>query len=112
MYFLKYQDQQLPVWIDFFVVKTVCGKLNISLAEFDNVNSDVNNIEVVVYEALKRGHTLQGKSFNYPEFTVTDILSEGNNLGYFLYVVFVNCVVAMTTPTIKKEEDNDTDKKK
>lgn len=92
MHYLYYKDQELPIQIDFAVIKVVCSKLGLKLSQFEQAIDNPEQTEVVVLEALKRGHKLEGKTFEYKDSEIEDILSV--NYGEFLKV-FSECVLAM-----------------
>lgn len=95
MYFLKYKEQDLPVIVDFAVIKNVCSKLNLKLSDFESTINNPEQTELIAFEGLKRGHKLEGVEFNLTEPDVENILSE--NYGTFLQI-FSECVLKMFTP--------------
>ena len=99
MHFVKYKDQDLPVQIDFSVIKAVCSRLNIQLSNFEQVVNNPEQFETVVFEALKRGHKLDGKEFKLTAPEVEEILNEC--FADFLQV-FTECVLKIFTPNSKK----------
>lgn len=100
MNYLKYNNQELPLAIDFAVIKNVSAKLDISLQEFDSAINDMAKTEVIAYEAFKRGHKLENIPFNIKETDIEDILSEGSNYADFLRI-FSESVLKMFTPSKK-----------
>lgn len=95
MHFLNYKDKSLPLIVDFAVIKNVCSKLGIKLSEIEAVVDNPEQTQTLVFEALKRGHKLEGSELSISEQEVEDILSE--NYGTFLKI-FSECVLKMFTP--------------
>ena len=102
MYYINYTKDgvvnELPIMVDFATIKTITNKLNIKLSEFEKIVDDLSATEKLVFEALKRGHKLDGKELLIKESEVEDILSE--SYADFLQI-FNKCVLQMFTPTKK-----------
>src|SRR5579864_8168795 len=94
MYYIDFKGQQLPVIIDFAVIKTVCNKLNLKMSDFEQIVNSPANTEIIFFESLKRGHKLEGKELLFKESDCEDILSE--SYADFLKI-FNECVVKMFT---------------
>jgi len=101
MNYIKYKDQELPIAIDFAVIKTICNKLNMKLSDIENLIDSPASTEKLTFEALKRGAKLEGTEFSIKENEVEDILSE--TYGDFLQV-FNKSVVQMFKPSAAEEK--------
>jgi hypothetical protein len=84
MHFIKYQEQDLPIAIDFAVIKNTCAKLQIGLSQFEQIINNPDQTQVVFFEALKRGAKIEGKAVDYTPEQVEDILSADCVYGSFL----------------------------
>jgi len=100
MNYIKYNNQELPIAVDFAVIKNTSAKLKINLQEFEQAINDMEKTEVIAFEALKRGHKLDGKEFRITESDVEDILSQESNYADFLNI-FSQSVLKMFTPSKK-----------
>jgi hypothetical protein len=100
MQYLKFNNQELPVVIDFSVIKNTSSKLKLSLQEFESAISDMEKTEVIAFEAFRRGHKLENIPFNLKETDVEDILSYEQNYADFLHI-FSQSVLKMFTPSKK-----------
>ncbi|SKC53478.1 hypothetical protein [Ohtaekwangia koreensis] len=100
MHYIKFKEQELPIAIDFAVIKNTSAKLKITLQEFETAINDMEKTEVIAFEALKRGHKLENIPFNIKETDVEDILSEEQNYANFLHI-FTQSVLKMFTPSKK-----------
>jgi hypothetical protein len=100
MYYLKFDEKELPFTIDFAVVKNVCAKHNMKLSEIEKSIENPELTASVVFEGLKRGHKLEGKEFSFSESQIDEVLSFENNYGDF-FAIFSTCVLKMFTPTKK-----------
>lgn len=94
MHYLEYKNEQLPITIDFGVVKAIAAGSNIKLSEFERTIENPDLTSKVCFEGLKRGHKLEGKAFSITETDVDDILSYENNYGLFM-VIFGEDVLKM-----------------
>jgi hypothetical protein len=105
MHFIKYKDQELPLVIDFAVVKAVCARLNTTLTQFEQSINNPEQAQIIAFEALKRGHKLEGKEFNIKESEVEDILSQPSGLADFL-IVYTEDVLKIFTPSNQSLKKN------
>ncbi len=76
MHYIESKQQQLPIVIDFAVIKIICAKLNLKISDFEQIVNNPTNTEILFFEALKRGHKLEGKEILVKESECEDILSE------------------------------------
>lgn len=103
MHFIKFNEQELPLTIDFSVVKNACSKLDVKLSGFESVIENPDQTLVVFGEALKRGHKLEGKPFEKTDEEIENILSSDGVYGSFLKA-FGECVLKMfAAPDAKKK---------
>lgn len=100
MHYINYKEQELPVTIDFAVIKTVCSKLNITLSQFEKAIDNPEHLAVIFAEGLKRGHKLESKEFKYDDEQTLDIMCEC--VADFL-LIFTQDVLKTFTPTSKKK---------
>ncbi len=98
MHYIKYKEQDLPVTVDFAVIKTICAKLNLKLSQFEQIVDSPEQTEKLFFEGLKRGHKLEGKEMLIAEKDVEDILSA--SYADFLQI-FNKSVLEMFTPSKK-----------
>jgi hypothetical protein len=96
MHFIQYKEASLPIQIDFAVINRACSKLNITLKDFEQTVNVPSHTKIVFFEALRRGHQLDGKVFNSTEDEAEEILSYEHNYGEFIKI-FSDCVVNMFT---------------
>lgn len=100
MHYIRFNEQELPVAIDFAVIKNTSAKLKLTLQEFEAAINDMEKTEVIAYESLKRGHKLENIPFNIKETDIEDILSQESNYADFLRI-FSESVLKMFTPSKK-----------
>jgi hypothetical protein len=100
MHYLNFKDQQFPLTIDFNVIKKICSRLQLKLTQFEQAIDNPEQTEVVAFEALKRGHSLENKEFTLKETDIEDILSEA--YGQFLKA-FTEDVLKMFSVSDKKK---------
>jgi len=98
MYYISFNEQQLPIQIDFACIKNVCNKLNLKISEIELIVNSPANTEVLCFEALKRGHKLDSKELLIKESECEDVLSE--SYADFLKI-FNDSVLKMFTGTKK-----------
>lgn len=100
MEFLAVGEKQYPVLIDFFVLKMVSKKYSLKLSEIQSVVDDLDKLEYLVFESLRRGAQKANLPFEVKESDVTDILSNKNVLGDFVKI-FTQSIVDTFTPSKK-----------
>jgi hypothetical protein len=100
MHYINYKESQLPFCVDFKVIKNVCAKLQIKLTQFEQAIDNPEQTEIICFEGLKRGHSIDSKEFNLKETDVEEILSE--SYGQFLKA-FSEDVLRMFTIQDKKK---------
>lgn len=74
--YISYNDQQLPLKVDFKVISKISKKFNYKLSEFGQVMDNTEGIEFAFAEALKRGFELEKKVFDFDEDELNNILSQ------------------------------------
>lgn len=84
MHYLKYKDRELPLIVDFKVIKAVCAKLNLKLSQFEKAIDNPEDSEKVFIEALRRGHQLENIPYNIDDAEIEEILSS-------CYGTFLRC---------------------
>lgn len=102
MEFLTIGEKQYPVVIDFYVLKIVSKKYSLKLSEIQGVLDDLDRLESLVFESLKRGAQKTDVVFDVKESDIGDILSNKNALGDFIKI-FTESILDTFTPSKKNE---------
>jgi hypothetical protein len=93
MFYVKYKDSELPLIIDYLVIR----KFNLSngitkLSEMGNIDyDDLEKLEQLLFLSLERGHKIEGKPFELTNEDIQEIFSARG-------IMFFNDIIAECFP--------------
>lgn len=101
MYYIEHKGKDLPLVIDFYVLKTICSKLKITLKDIESIILDLEAAEQLFHEALKRGFKIEGKVFDLSDSDLEEIVNE--SFPDFVKI-FGECITNVFVPKKKDKK--------
>jgi hypothetical protein len=103
MHYIKSNNVNYPIIVDYLVVKSVCAKYpNVKFSQFIAVLDLMDELGFTFHESLKRGHKLEGIDYSKSVDESLELLaSEG--VMYEWQMILTEDVVGMNNDPAKKK---------
>jgi hypothetical protein len=97
MYYIKYQDKELPLKFNYSVIRALNEKYGIDTTQenFAEWSKLYDSQEKLVFEMLKAGHKIEGIAFN---LTLEDVVSIFDECYADCMTVYTKCAIDFVTP--------------